>query len=835
MWPPNGRRSNRSYSNGSILGDPDVPSLTINRTSTNGQILGADYFHINFLPQANSGETPFGGNEGNTIGNPTIESEAAIEQFGVSFIRFPAGQANEMFASSGVITNGDIPDFLRNFLEYSQQNAIKVNLVVPVESLEPFGGPDQGTILSDLEDLAAIVARDFPGVVVGYELGNEYWGERTPGDESREVEYGHAAAHAAIAICNGAAEYGSDPVIILQASGNLGGAYENSLSCANQAIQNAFSSVDGALDLVDGVVRNFYWRDGDEGAFDNSTGIFSEDRGLFENINGYGDATWDAWADRDLTTYVGEYNITNRLSYGPDGIDLGIHGASMLLEHFTNMIQADVDVAFAWPFLHSTRNAFILRHEGIETTEILGMEITTNTTRSAMFDLLRQTVVGDELVETEWVSDTAIEVTAFQDVHFANSESSTSQYSRTIFLSSRTDEAELVDIDLSEFASGYSQMSAISIYYEASDDHHRDAVLTEIPNLDFDRDGRFSILLNPYEVVQLVFRFGFDLLSDGTIAFTPGSDEFTGSDSQEQFQMGDGDDTLRALGGDDWVDGGNGNDLIYGGSGNDTILAGGSSDTVFGGVGDDVIHGDWGRDFIYGEDGDDTIYSGTMNDVVHGGFGSDLISAGSGNDRVWGDNGSDSLYGYEGDDFLDGGIGNDFLYGGFGNDTLNGGNNSDRIFGGDGEDFIMGGNGNDCVFGMNGDDTMRGGTGDDLIRAGTGNDDLQGGSGEDSLFGGSGFDRLAGDQGDDVLYGNFNADLFIFGLDHGNDYIMDFEWSNPAERIDLSALGSFLNFDDMLENAFEIDGGTLIVTGFDSSIFLHDVGVADLEYSSFLF
>lgn len=872
--------------------------LTLTNTTFNGNTLNEELFNVNVLVEAHTGETPWGGNEGNELGIPTIEAMAAMEQFGVTSVRFPAGQDKAIFSQTGMIVDGDLPSFLRNFLEHAQEHGLSVNLVLPVESLEEFGGPSQAEILDGIEMIAAIVARDFPGVVTGYELGNEYWGGRIPGDDTREATYGEAAGHAAVAIQNGSSGFGLDPHIILQASGNLAGAFGNSLTEANVAIQEAFASVAGAHETVDGILRNFYWRDRDDGAFDNDSGVFAEDRGLDENLNGWGDGNWEIWAGHELTTYVGEYNITNRVSFSENGLDLGIHGASMFLEHFTNMIEADVDVAFAWPFLHATRNSFLLQHEDIQLTTIHGLEIVSNTTRGAMFDLLRQTVAGDELIHLDWDTESAVEVTAFQDALDPLDGSAVTSYTQTFFFSSRSDQFETLNVDLSYFVSGFSSVSALGIFYDDENDHHRNAIIAERSEFDEDLDGIFLLDLQAYEVVQVTFHYGHVMDQNGNINFTEESTVHRGADAGETLILNDGNDTVHGGGGDDWIDGGNGSDVLYGGEGKDTLVGGGSADTIFGGHGDDLIYGNWGRDVIHGGDGNDTVYSGTMNNEVYGEEGHDLVRASSGDDKIWGGSGNDTLYGHEGIDHISGGMGHDSIEGGYGNDlvnggngndvvkggsgndqvvggrgndslfgqggndslsggdgddgisggqgrdligggngndTLNGGNGNDTVKGGADQDLIIGGRGNDRLFGEDGEDTLMGGDGDDLLRAGTGNDVLDGGVGDDFMAGGAGFDHLDGGLGNDTLMGNFNADVFYFEDHHGHDIIKDFEFDNDAEVIDFSSLEHFSTFAEVSANMVQLSNGVLITTSSDSSLLLEGLELSLLEANDFVF
>lgn len=802
-----------------------MSDLYITDITYTGGTLNTEHFNVNVLVAANTGETPFGGNEGNELGIPTVESLAAMEQFGVTSVRFPAGQANEIFSLTGLIYNGDIPTFLRNFLTHAQDNGLTVNLVLPVESLEEFGGPSQAEILIGLRELASIVARDFPDVVTGYELGNEYWANREREDATREAEYGDAAGQAAVALHDGASDYGMDPNIILQASGNLGGAWP-SLTEANVAIQEAFEAVDGALDVVDSVLRNFYWRDPGTGAFDNSTGTFEEDRALDENLNGWGAANWETWAGRDLTTYVGEYNITNWLTVGEAPIDLGIHGASMLLEHYTNMVEAKVDVAYAWPFLHATRNAFLWEHEDIEITQVHGMEIVANTTRGAMFDLLRQTVAEDELVDLGWETNSAVEVTAFQDVMGGTNGDTMTAYTKTVFLSSRTDQFETLDVDLTPFVGDHSSMTGVSIFYEVNDGHHRDAIITEVADIDPNIDGVFSIDLKPYEVVQLTFHYGHLEGSEGATTMTEGPNVHQGTSADETLMLTEGADTVYGNGGADWIDGGNGDDLLVGSIGNDTLFGGGSGDTLYGGAGDDLLHGNWGQDEIHGEYGDDTVYAGTMDDTVFGGDGNDSMYGSDGNDVLHGENGNDYLYGQDGNDALNGHMNDDTLYGGLGDDTLDGGSGNDSLDGGLDNDWLVGGDGQDHLLGQAGNDTLHGGVGDDV---------LQGGSGSDVLIGWIGADTLDGGTGDDALSGGDGADIFAFGVSHGFDTITDFDVQTDMDLIDLSGVGRFTSFSDVQANMFENEAGVTIVTSTMSSIVLTGVEMAQLDANDFIF
>lgn len=192
------------------------------------------------------------------------------------------------------------------------------------------------------------------------------------------------------------------------------------------------------------------------------------------------------------------------------------------------------------------------------------------------------------------------------------------------------------------------------------------------------------------------------------------------------------------------------------------MLAGTSASKVGGTPGDDESEG---------SAGDDLIVARAGNDVVNGGRGDDTIFGGRGDDEIYGDSGDDVIRAGAGDDIVDGGTGDDVISGGAGNDVLAGGAGDDRISGGAGDDVISGGSG---------DDTIRVGAGDDVIDAGAGDDEVWGGAGNDVIGGGAGNDVLRGGSGNNV---------FRFGVDSGNDRILDFD--KGRDRLDLTAFHDY--------------------------------------------
>ncbi len=719
------------------------------------------HFNVNVLPGANTGETPWGGNDGNPLGSPTYHTIEALSEFRVEYTRFPAGQEKEAFAKYGIVNDGQLSDFLNEYLAYCHENEIKVSLVVPVETLEPHGGIGANELYDQLATMAELIGEQYPGTVASYELGNEYWIKRTPGDESVEVDYGSGAAHAALALQSGMTASGDDPAILLQACGNLGGSYGNSISLANEAIQDAFDEVADPTGLIDGIVRNFYWRDSDTGSFQDDSGIFSEDRGLGENFDGGETANWQDWAGTDLLRVVGEFNINRNIALRGDEIDIGIHGASFILEHYTNLVEADVDFSFAWPIIHSTQNAYLNRNEDILTETINGYDVVVNSTRAAMFDILGETVVGLELMESDWNNSdglNGLELTVFRS---PNEPAELGQRTE-VFLSSRSAEAGIFTIDLSLLSEEGALRTAYIIGYSPNGGNHRNAQLREIDLSSAWENGVLEVFLNPYEVVHI------------TSVVLPNEPDTSPEETVYE---------ILGTGGDDFLFGLEDGEIMTGYDGNDVLIGEGGNDVIYGGTGNDTLLGSTGNDDLFGDAG---------NDVLDGGLG---------NDTAFGGQGADTILGHDGRDVLEGGDGNDFLVGGAGEDTIRGDEGHDRLHGQEQDDLIFGGTGNDTIYGDAGFDFLSGETGSDLLIGGGNSDTLHGGTGADELIGGWGFDSLNGGSGDDTLNGGTGSDILTGGEGADSFYFDDFD-DGRIDRITDFALGE----DQLVFNAQGFDG-----------------------------
>ncbi|MGJ8609464.1 MAG: M10 family metallopeptidase C-terminal domain-containing protein, partial [Octadecabacter sp.] len=320
-------------------------------------------------------------------------------------------------------------------------------------------------------------------------------------------------------------------------------------------------------------------------------------------------------------------------------------------------------------------------------------------------------------------------------------------------------------------------------------------------------------------------------------------------------------------------------DTLDGSGGQDTLYGGGGQDDLYGGVGDDYLNGGTGNDFVYGGDGDDTLImaSGDGSDSFYGGTGTDTADfsgmtglsvtldlggdvygfggagtyvlsgfenaiGGDDDDTLLGSTGGNNLVGNAGEDIISGGNGSDSLYGGNGADSLFGGNGDDIMDGGNGADFLAGWNGSEIMHGRAGQDHLRGQGGEDSLVGGEGQDRLEGGgeadlllggNGQDKLFGGNGRDVLNGGVGNDLYNGGVGSDTFVFSGNFGDDRVQDFDATDNAEDIDLSAVASITNWTDLSTAAnghMYTAGGDVIIDDLGgNTIRLVGVNIADLN------
>ena len=88
---------------------------------------------------------------------------------------------------------------------------------------------------------------------------------------------------------------------------------------------------------------------------------------------------------------------------------------------------------------------------------------------------------------------------------------------------------------------------------------------------------------------------------------------------------------------------------------------------------------------------------------------------------------------------------------------------------------------NDVLVAVSGENDLSAGAESDLLIGGIGSDTLDGGAGDDvivgdvigAIFGGA--DTITGGAGNDVLQGGKGADIFVLGVNHGDDVIAAFD------------------------------------------------------------
>lgn len=290
-------------------------------------------------------------------------------------------------------------------------------------------------------------------------------------------------------------------------------------------------------------------------------------------------------------------------------------------------------------------------------------------------------------------------------------------------------------------------------------------------------------------------------------------------------------DDAIAIGGDDTIRFGAGEDVATGdaGSASDRAMLRAGNDEIYGRSGDDVLFGDIvavfdeasviaGHDLLSGGKGDDVIFGDAEQVFSFLEGGNDTIRGGAGNDEIHGDEQTDN-------GFTTGG--HDSLLGGIGDDTILGGGGNDRLLGQAGDDGLLGGAG---------DDTVQGGRGDDFVQGGAGNDDVQGGRGDDDVRGGSGDDVIRGGVGDDQILGQDGSDRFVFKGSFGQDTIGDFDAFDSREVIDLSAVRSIRDFNDLLANhARQVGEDVVIDARGGNTVTLSQVLILELDAGDFLF
>ena len=355
-----------------------------------------------------------------------------------------------------------------------------------------------------------------------------------------------------------------------------------------------------------------------------------------------------------------------------------------------------------------------------------------------------------------------------------------------------------------------------------------------------------------------------------------GDDAVSGGDDRDIVRGGSGDDVvdggaqddfLTGDSGNDHVIGGQGWDRLWGGEGNDFLEGGDGMDVLIGGAGDDLMIGGEGKDhFVYlGNDGNDVIrefeldkdvidlrllpeairFSDLSIEDMEGGCGVTIThEALDGSIEIRGvaaaelsasnfrmPDGETTYIKIGGawfvrpSDSFDGSDSSQLSLNGGGDANAFGNGGQDRMFGGEGDDRIDGGSSADVIYGEEGDDVIDGGSGNDRLFGGEG--------GVDELNGGTGNDLLVGGEGNDQLTGGAGADTFVYGRNHGTDWIADF--GDGADVIDISAFKAITGFDDLNVWSFGTAAVVDLTDQGGGHIWLQDTAVSDLDAGDFVF
>lgn len=302
-----------------------------------------------------------------------------------------------------------------------------------------------------------------------------------------------------------------------------------------------------------------------------------------------------------------------------------------------------------------------------------------------------------------------------------------------------------------------------------------------------------------------------------------------------------GNDNVIASDGDNYISGNNGDDVIEAGGGEDVISLYGGQNIVHAGAGDDVIEvyegfvnsGTKTNGDIFGEDGDDGFYIYSKEGIfnLNGGAGNDYleliirdsaVNGGDGNDHIV----LNTLNGY---DYI-----NQANYVIGGNNIVHGGNGDDKIeiYSGDGnqiygdqgiDKFIIKYSANSVTtisdFDLNEKidlQNMDVESMNDLQIVKTGSDltvkfkdsqslilkNISQVSAQNFIFktiGTSGNDTLNSIAGDNIMIGDAGSDIFVISKNPDSQKeIIDFDYTNPNEKIHISRFSEIKDFSDIL-------------------------------------
>ncbi len=574
--------------------------------ATKGEVISAAHFGINLV----LGFERFGSQPWEKFD----EIQAAV---GSKVVRFPGGAETERLfdyanpnATSAVTDDGTIRQLITTdaFLDYCKATQSKATLDLPVEQLLTHGS--YGTRDFDTTKTAGVRAfiahvldKAGPQGIATFELGNEYESYMT----SRE--YGRVASSLALItrqeIDKYYAQHPSDaafrPDVAVQVWGqSVGGSLTLAdLTARNKSVIAEFNTQE--LAAVTQVDSHFYYN---EGA--NSGQINAH---VYSNISatiGYSLSLMSAWngaTGRVLDTMFSEWNVNLN-----DTDSYGLQQVPVLLEMFSAMVAGGVDQMDFWSTMYHATSLGNFRAE----LQAAG----------TLFQIMTQDLIGMKVTDVPMLSDK-------YDVHAFSGNGKAE-----VFVSSLTDSAQSLKLDLSAYLDSYNLSSARLMQVD----------LTKA-------DGTFKSLtgLAPWEEpdapIKLTPQTIASYLANGLISTTLGAHEtlVLTFDSAVTVKGSGRADTISGDAADNRIDALASSDLVMGLSGNDTLYGGTGNDTVLGGEGQDRIWGDAGKDVIDGGAGSDSLEGKGSVDVIHGGAGNDYLAGGDAVDLLFGDAGADGF------------------------------------------------------------------------------------------------------------------------------------------------------------------------------------------------
>ncbi|TFL19807.1 calcium-binding protein [Jannaschia formosa] len=569
---------------------------------------------------------------GNAIWNANTDSDDgtvyehfayAADMLGVTSFRIPGGQTENFFAG-GLIVAGDIPSELRKTLEMIEDrfDGVTASIVLPTDR--------SFTTKADVALLAEIVARDFPGLVTAYEIGNEYWGEDFGiGSLNREEFYGRRASSIAEALEEGLGRANADAEILIQTANpnGHGSAYnwkakdgpgagmgaEQRWAEANGTIADQLSPE--ARDAIDGIIHHFYWTRMEDDPADSG-----------EHRMHWHSQVWEQALGKPLELHITEWNVA-AANYELHGLKAG--GA--LLDMFVDMLEAGVDAAQVWPLQHNTRNDLAGgNRRDVQMDQSTGLVV--SSVAGTVFDLLATNTVGLRYVDKSVAgfSSEPISANSFVAQFFEDTDTRVSYVTANFPFQKRFEIAEemvfdgagatvtIVGIDRASTDGQRSNdggaADAIQIdgrtYYVNEDD-----AASSIRTVTFtaaEIEAGATVLLRPYEVAQVLseeaIRTGpVKLPATAAEAPVPAPAPKAGPGSEPvpapapepvpapapapapdlRVNGGQSDDILRGGAGADRINGGRGNDRIDAGRGDDVLIGGKQGDVLKGGAGAD--------------------------------------------------------------------------------------------------------------------------------------------------------------------------------------------------------------------------------------------------------